>query len=86
METTMTTSTFDPIIEFDALTDGGRELVGLYQEARLAQDETGGEDGMWFDEAVSKVKADPDAAVSFVVTDWPHGKVTAEAVRAHCGL
>ncbi|RUQ67320.1 hypothetical protein ELZ19_07010 [Brucella abortus] len=76
----------DYVIEHENLTDGGKKLVGLYQEARLAQDESGGEDGMWFDEAVAKVRDDADAAVEFVSANWPHGKVTVADVRKHCGL
>lgn len=76
----------DFIAEHDKLETSHKVLVGLYQEARLAQDDTGGEDGMWFDEAVSKVMEDVDTTVKWVVDSWPHGYVSVSAIRNHCGM
>ncbi|UFK26685.1 hypothetical protein [Roseobacter phage RDJL6] len=80
------TTQFDAVETFETMTAGKRELVGLYQEVRLSQDEDGGEDGMWFDEAVQKVEADVDATVKFVADNWPHGSASVEAVRNTCDL
>lgn len=80
------TTQFDAVDAFEKLTSSEKELVGLYQEARLSQDEEGGEDGMWFDEAVSKVTEDCNAAIKWVVNNWPHGFVSVSAVKNHCGF
>lgn len=48
---------FDATIEYYNLNAEAQQLVGKYQEFLLAGDISGGEDGMWFDRAVSEVMA-----------------------------
>jgi len=80
------TDQFDAIEKFETLAAGEKTLVGLYQEVRLSQDEDGGEDGMWFDEAVRSVSTDSHKAVKFVACNWPQGAVSVSAVKNHCGV
>lgn len=80
------TNQFDAIEKFETLTSGEKKLVGLYQEVRLSQDEDGGEDGMWFDEAVLKVSEDAHKTVKFVAGNWPHGFASVSAVKNECGI
>ena len=73
----------DYIIEASKLSKGQNKLIGLYQEMLLSQDQSGGVDGMWFDEATQAVMDDTDAVLAKVSE---HFKVTESVVRKHCGL
>lgn len=73
----------DYIIEAGKLSKGQNKLIGLYQEALLRQDETGGEDGLWFNKATQAVMDDTNAALAYVSAFF---KTTDRAIIKHCGL
>ncbi|WP_458789299.1 hypothetical protein [Adonisia turfae] len=74
---------FDEHEAFENLSTGEQKLVGILQEIRLTEDETGGEDMMWFRECVRAVSTDLAAAVAKVAQTH---ELDESEVRRHCRL